>query len=403
MKLTTLIPSRCLAKRRRSTISATYYVYTPRPTTVNFWLRPIQQHNSSIVVTSLSPRMSSANSDRLMQAKYTNEELDALTTTEQHALLKGSYTRYDKATCSIIYWHGDGLGCRKEGKYLQSILIRFGIKGNRWKIPNTSDAQKRLQRHLRSITDTSSQPEAFKELLIVHYGGHGDFDVGFERPNEQQCLIGVPGGNSNSVDWSTLVRQELKNCKKDVILILDCCSAALAIKNSTGCRLITLAACGRSENTPVPGPSSFTHRLGQALQRFDKPFSVHELFQAVEPLYDAQPVLDSCVPSVCHNVFFDSEMSPPYFYTRRPEGVSLDPVLDPLTKVQRCHLTEVVKRREARMFSPEIMATPSTSIGGKMRRTLDVCGSTWWLVYCFLPVCFMGLLLSTGLLDLLRP
>lgn len=81
--------------------------------------------------------------------------------------------------------------------------------------------------------------------------------------------------NSPSLTWSSL-QHLLENALPQVLIILDCCFAANAVRDTTdGTAKEILAACGRENPTLGVGMRSYTSALIEELQAFgDKPFSV---------------------------------------------------------------------------------------------------------------------------------
>lgn len=105
---------------------------------------------------------------------------------------------------------------------------------------------------------------------------HGE-DGAFGR-REQVCPLGKSiidcvhshrQPNSPYLNWSSL-QPLLENAVPHVLIILDCCFAATAAKDTTeGTTKEILAACGRESPTHCVGQRSFTSALIEEMQAFD--------------------------------------------------------------------------------------------------------------------------------------
>lgn len=105
---------------------------------------------------------------------------------------------------------------------------------------------------------------------------HGE-DGAFGR-REQVCPLGNPivdcfhshrHPNSPYLNWSSL-QPLLETAVPHVLIILDCCFAATAAKDTTeGTTKEILAACGRESPTQCVGQRSFTSALIEEMQAFD--------------------------------------------------------------------------------------------------------------------------------------
>lgn len=101
-------------------------------------------------------------------------------------------------------------------------------------------------------------------MLIVYYAGHGEADYqrgrSIWRANRDK--------DSASLNWSSL-QPLLENAVPPVLIILDCCFAANAARDTTeGATKEILAACGRENPTLGVGERSFTSALIEELKAF---------------------------------------------------------------------------------------------------------------------------------------
>ncbi|KAG7008741.1 hypothetical protein G7Y79_00004g013250 [Physcia stellaris] len=97
------------------------------------------------------------------------------------------------------------------------------------------------------------------QLMIIHYGGHGDEDVSAGRLAVWAAL--AEGGPT--VDWS-IIQPKLGHVHAHVLVLLDCCFAAQAVRASNRAipsNVELMAASGMGVKTILPGPTSFTTRL----------------------------------------------------------------------------------------------------------------------------------------------
>ena len=102
------------------------------------------------------------------------------------------------------------------------------------------------------------------QLLIAYYAGHGEADFrrgrSIWRANRRD--------DSPSLNWSSL-QHLLENAIPHVLIILDCCFAANAARDTTeGTTKELLAACGRENPTLGVGERSFTSALIEELKAF---------------------------------------------------------------------------------------------------------------------------------------
>ncbi|KAL9101314.1 MAG: hypothetical protein Q9187_009259, partial [Circinaria calcarea] len=109
-------------------------------------------------------------------------------------------------------------------------------------------------------------------LLIIYYGGHGQFNLqgnSVWRANLRQ--------DSATVNWYSL-QPILERSPCDIFLIFDCCYAASAARSAPDGTTELLAACGREYVTSPVCDYSFTRVLVEELSSFgSNPFTVAQL------------------------------------------------------------------------------------------------------------------------------
>jgi hypothetical protein len=110
-----------------------------------------------------------------------------------------------------------------------------------------------------------------KILELVYFTGHGYQD------DSGALRVDSKAKEGQSFDWSYLQRHYIFGIgDNDVLVLLDCCSAAQEPKPSlSGCKDV-FAACSAGEITAEPGPWSFTSFLVKMGKSFDEPFTISQ-------------------------------------------------------------------------------------------------------------------------------
>ncbi|KAM7211284.1 hypothetical protein V8F06_013341 [Rhypophila decipiens] len=177
------------------------------------------------------------------------------------------HTPYTEVHALLISWADNDFGkplddeitnlrAVLENEYNYSSVTTFSIP--------TENAHRRLNREISSfVEDYSSSSDS---LIIIYYGGH----------------CGPNSKNAKEAEWAAFEDEDrgpsllwlytqglLFAARGDVLLILDCCHAALlcAGLKSDGGRFELVAACGKASKTPIPGRLSFTNGLIRILKR----------------------------------------------------------------------------------------------------------------------------------------
>ncbi|KAI1404500.1 hypothetical protein F4819DRAFT_447793 [Hypoxylon fuscum] len=194
---------------------------------------------------------------------------------------------YEEVQVLLLYWDKADLPFREEAVELESLFRkRYNFEVAHFPIP-ASDSYLALDGLIGTFVKTA---KTTRSLSIIHYGGHGDengTDDG-KYPAERRCIWAATARDEltddNSVNWSE-IQPKLRHANQDVLLILDCCFASTAARNSR--RIIPgnvelLAASSMAEPTPGPGKHrwSFTKAIVKELVAAcsqDQPITVSEL------------------------------------------------------------------------------------------------------------------------------
>lgn len=179
-------------------------------------------------------------------------------------------TSYTSVHVLLLRWAEDDLNVQEELTTLKRVFEdQFNFAAEQWDIPGLDSIQatRALQKKLYDFQDTHQGED---ELLIVYYGGHGDPD---RRGRSIWAANKQP--DSPTLNWSSL-QHLLETAIPHVLIILDCCYAANAARDtSDGTTKELLAACGRENPTLGIGVRSFTSALIEELQAFGRrPFTV---------------------------------------------------------------------------------------------------------------------------------
>lgn len=171
-------------------------------------------------------------------------------------------------------------------KHIFEKQYRFTTE--QWDIPgrDSTKATRALQKKLFNFQDSHQCED---ELLIVYYGGHGEPDRRGRSIWAAYIIFSVcrpdlltdfrnKKPDSPTLNWS-LLQHLLETAIPHVLIILDCCHAANAARDTSdgtnGTTKELLAACGREHPTIGNSDRSFTTALIEELRVFgNKPFTV---------------------------------------------------------------------------------------------------------------------------------
>ncbi|KAI4194485.1 MAG: hypothetical protein LQ350_007736 [Teloschistes chrysophthalmus] len=175
------------------------------------------------------------------------------------------HNEYKSISVLVIYWKDADMPGFKEEAYSVGALFAgtFRYDVNYYEIPS-DDSHMELDRRINTFISEHRDPD---DLLIIHYGGHGDPDN--ETAHEKLAVWAALSQGGSTVDWS-IIQPKLGHAKAEVLLLLDCCFAAQAARNSQNRaippNLELLAACAMGRKSPPPGPDSFTSHVIRQLR-----------------------------------------------------------------------------------------------------------------------------------------
>lgn len=186
----------------------------------------------------------------------------------------------------LLRWAEDDLNVQTELTSLKHIFEdQYRFATEQWDIPgqDSTQATRALQKKLYDFQDSHQCED---ELLIVYYGGHGEPDrrgrsiwAAYMTFSDHTRIWLTDSSNkkpnSPTLNWSSL-QHLLETAIPHVLIILDCCHAANAARDtSDGTTKELLAACGRENPTLGSYPRSFSTALVEELQAFKgRPFTV---------------------------------------------------------------------------------------------------------------------------------
>ncbi|KAF5679900.1 hypothetical protein FHETE_624 [Fusarium heterosporum] len=194
----------------------------------------------------------------------------------KRAFPNSAYSRYSEIQVLLIRWDEDELEVEWELNELRRVFRDlYGFATDKFLIP-THNSHRKLTHKVLSFVEEHENEDT---LLIVYYGGHGAINKA--RRSTWSCK----GDKSYAtVDWSA-IQTLFETAKCDVLLLLDCCSAASAASwiDRPANMKETIAACGFETWTPLPGAQSFTHTLLEVLEEWASqlPFSAAMLHSEI--------------------------------------------------------------------------------------------------------------------------
>ncbi|KAI0387562.1 hypothetical protein F5Y04DRAFT_240505 [Hypomontagnella monticulosa] len=168
---------------------------------------------------------------------------------------------YTNVRVLMLWWAGTDLKIDKEVKVLAKLFKdEFRYDVTNFVIPSNGEQNKELSRELMGLNEQLGTDS----LLIIYYAGHCKAD---EKGYAQWWALEHGGP---SLSWH-IMQQLLFFAKCDVLLLLDCCDAAL-IANGTKDegRFEMIAACAKGCRTVAPSPESFTRVLIKELKSYAK-------------------------------------------------------------------------------------------------------------------------------------
>ena len=164
---------------------------------------------------------------------------------------------YSNVDVLLLQWESDDLKVDREIKELEHVFATMcHFTTHRWSIPSI-DPEDGLANRIFEF----KRGKTVDDLLILYYGGHAGGDP-------QECFWAANSHKgSPELNWYN-VQNILLGSPADVLLILDCCFAALAARNSgTGANWFLGASAKESVTTGV-SRNSFTSALTREIDRW---------------------------------------------------------------------------------------------------------------------------------------
>ena len=181
---------------------------------------------------------------------------------------------YTSVTALLVHWEHNDINPENELDAVRDLFEKdFAFATLTFSIPPLCP-QQALNREISAFVATYSNKS--DTLLLVYYAGHGDVDakgksiwaayvksrqnVDIQAGTSTDCLTRYEK-NGPTLSWGR-AQQLLYDAVGDVLIILDCCSAALVSKgDKDGGKYEILGASAKGIRTPEPGKSSFTSIL----------------------------------------------------------------------------------------------------------------------------------------------
>ncbi|KAG4433056.1 hypothetical protein IFR05_011450 [Cadophora sp. M221] len=173
-----------------------------------------------------------------------------------------THSEYTRVNALLLYWTEDDLGVAAEVTRLQRVFEKdFAFQSTVYQIPS-KNCTTELNFQLASFIRQHASEQG--SLIIVYYAGHAD-EPDQKNPGSSGWRANLKEGPA--LDWH-LMQPALYGANGDVLVILDCCHAALKTRGSKKGKMELLAACGSGSRVPSPGKLSFTSiLLGQLKQK----------------------------------------------------------------------------------------------------------------------------------------
>ncbi|KAL8858025.1 MAG: hypothetical protein Q9178_005486 [Gyalolechia marmorata] len=163
---------------------------------------------------------------------------------------------YNEVHVMLLYWEeSDNPNFEAEANQLADLFkheFRYEIH------PSPIPSDQSENRLCSAIIDLLLKHDAPGNLLIIHYGGHGDADDDTARSRERLAVWAAHTQGEPTLEWSS-IQPRLNKAKAEILLILDCCYSAQAARaRDESNRFELFAACAMGLKCPLPGSRSFT-------------------------------------------------------------------------------------------------------------------------------------------------
>lgn len=212
------------------------------------------------------------------RAKYHMKDLASFAATVEAAANRAfpnsgrPISRYKSVQVLLLRWDEDDLDVAWEVEDLEKVFKSYGFDTEIWLIPSDNS-------HLELMIKAASFVKAYESmdtLFVVYYGGHATINAA--RQSTWSCKRNI---SYASLEWSA-TQTLFEKAKSDVLLLLDCCSAASAAPMAGRAIIETIAACGWESIAAEPGRFSFTDTLIKVLEEWiNRPFTAAMLHSEI--------------------------------------------------------------------------------------------------------------------------
>ena len=222
-----------------------------------------------------SPDLShSASAPRPTESPTKASVQDQLDGPARHRPLDRPKSKYNRVYVLLLQWAADDLGVFEELDRLRSVFeSSFHFTTEKWLIPSI-DPEEELARKLM----TFKRGKLSTDLAILYYAGHAG-------GTKYECTWAAnESEDTPTLNWHN-VQSLLLGHQVSVLIILDCCFAALAATNSSIGNNWFLGASSKESMTTGVDRDSFTSALTRELERCahrywkdDTTFTLHTLY-----------------------------------------------------------------------------------------------------------------------------
>ncbi|KAA8911285.1 kinase-like domain-containing protein [Sphaerosporella brunnea] len=167
-------------------------------------------------------------------------------------------SEYEKVTALLLYWEEDDLNVVPEVDKLRTLFEQeFNFSTATVILPSISPRAE-LQYELAAFVKKHGL--APRSLIIVYYAGHADPPDAKNPSSLGHSHWRAKEAGGPTLDWFEL-QPTLYAAQSDILILLDCCHAALKTRGGKDSKMEILAASASGSCTPAPGRLSFTSVL----------------------------------------------------------------------------------------------------------------------------------------------
>ncbi|MCJ1307052.1 hypothetical protein MMC25_000698 [Agyrium rufum] len=187
------------------------------------------------------------------------DELNALDDDQAQTPIAMAMYRGDSEVVKFLLEHGADPhrvdGYEEEAlKIVKLFRNGFHYHAERYAIPSEG-SQKALSKRIVDFIDAHDETE---NLLVVHYGGHGDENADQNLDDERRSVWAAYKEGGPTVYWYD-IQPHFNYVYSDVLLPLDCCHSSQGARDTITCEMH--AGCAMKRETLLPGQHSFTTAL----------------------------------------------------------------------------------------------------------------------------------------------